>query len=223
MWEETHKVDLCVVGGGMSGLCAAIAAARNGAKVALMQDRPVLGGNASSEVRMWICGAHGKNRRETGILEEIHLENHYRNPRQNYSIWDSILYEKARFEENITLLLNCSCNDLSMDGHRITSIRGWQSTTYTWHTVEADLFADCSGDSILAPMSGADVRMGRESKAEYGESIPPDKADDKAMGMSLLIQPRETNQPHEFIPPKWANTYETDDDLPHRGHNLRNW
>ncbi len=56
-----HDVDLCVVGGGLAGLCAAVAAARHGARVLLMQDRPVLGGNASSEIRMWICSArHGQ-------------------------------------------------------------------------------------------------------------------------------------------------------------------
>ena len=59
----THDVDLCVVGGGLAGLCAAVAAARHGARVALMQERPMLGGNASSEIRMWVCGAHGKNNR----------------------------------------------------------------------------------------------------------------------------------------------------------------
>ena len=149
MKEETHRVDFCVVGGGMAGLCAAVAAARRGAKVALMQDRPVLGGNASSEIRMHVCGAHGKNNRETGILEEIQLGNFYRNPTLNYSIWDSVLYEKVRFEPNITLLLNCSCTSAQMDGPNITSVRGWQLTTETWHTVEAKLFADCSGDSIL--------------------------------------------------------------------------
>ena len=129
MRHLTHKVDFCVVGGGLSGMCAAIAAARHGAKVALMQDRPVLGGNASSEIRMWICGAHGDNNRETGIVEEIALENRYRNPLHNYSLWDSVLYEKARFEPNITLLLNCSCNELEMDGDRIRSVTGWQLTT----------------------------------------------------------------------------------------------
>lgn len=83
----------------MAGLCAAVSAARHGARVVLMHERPVLGGNASSEIRMWISGAHGANNRETGLLEEILLENLYRNPEKNYSIWDSILYEKVRFEK----------------------------------------------------------------------------------------------------------------------------
>ena len=85
--------DLCVVGGGMAGLCCAIAAARHGIRVVLMHDRPVLGGNASSEIRMWIGGCHGKDNRESGIIEEIFLENFYQNPGLKYPLWDSVLYE----------------------------------------------------------------------------------------------------------------------------------
>ena len=114
-----HQVEFCVVGGGLAGICAAVAAARQGIKTLLMHDRPVLGGNASSEIRMWVCGAHGKNNLETGIIEEIRLENLYRNNYPNYSVWDSILYEKVKFQENLTLLLNCSCNDAEMDGNKI--------------------------------------------------------------------------------------------------------
>mgnify|MGYP001020677405 FL=1 len=223
MKSVAHKADFCVVGGGMAGLCAAIAAARHGAKVVLMQERPVLGGNASSEIRMWICGARGKNNRETGILEEIILENYYRNPQKNYHIWDSVLYEKVRFEKNITLLLNCTCTSLEMDGNRIKSVKGWQMTTQTWHTVEAKIFADCSGDSILAPLSGAEFRVGRESRDEFNESIGPVEADKKTMGMSCLIQAREMPYPQPFIPPAWAYDYPTEDDIPHefRSHDVR--
>src|SRR5688572_16289908 len=96
--DVQHHADVCIIGGGMSGLCAAIASARNGAKTLLLHDRSVLGGNASSEVRMWICGAHGKHNKETGILEEIQLENLYRNPSLNYSIWDSVLDGNAFFQ-----------------------------------------------------------------------------------------------------------------------------
>ncbi|MBN1933555.1 MAG: FAD-dependent oxidoreductase [Anaerolineae bacterium] len=218
--KNLTQVDFCVVGGGLAGMCAAISAARRGVKVVLMQDRPVLGGNASSEIRMHICGAHGPNNRETGIIEEIALENRYRNPLRNYALWDSILYEKVRFEPNITLLLNCSCNDATMNGNTIESVKGWQLTTETWHTVEAGLFADCSGDSILAPLTGAEFRIGREARAEFDEDIEPEAADRKTMGMSCLIQARETDRPQPFIPPAWANVYETDADLPHRGHDI---
>ena len=199
-----HSVDFCVIGGGLSGLCAAVSAARHGAKVALMHERPVLGGNCSSEIRMWISGAHGDNNRETGLLEEILLDNHYRNPDKNYSVWDSVLYEKVRFEKNITLLLNCSCMDAEMEDGRIRSVTGWQMTTQQFHKVEAKLFADCSGDSILAPLTGASFREGRESKAEFHETIPPDTADSHTMGLSCLLQAVETEKPHAFIAPEWA-------------------
>ena len=221
MKHKNHKVDLCVVGGGLAGMLAAISSARRGAKVLLMQDRPVLGGNASSEIRMWVGGAHGKNNHETGILEEVMLENLYRNPDRIYSLWDSVLYEKGKFEDNITLLLNCPCNSAEMDGNTIRKIKGWSLTTETWHTVEATLFADCSGDSILAPLSGAEFRMGRESSHEFNEDIEPEESDKKTMGMSCLIQGRETDSPKQFIPPSWAYKYTTEEDLPYRGHDVK--
>jgi len=220
--HKNHHADFCVVGGGLAGMCAAVAAARRGLRVVLMHDRPMPGGNASPEVRMWVWGARGKNNRETGLIEEMLLENHYRNPLRNYSIWGSILYEFVHLQENLTVLLNCSCNDLEMDGDRIRSVTGWQTTTQTWHTVEATLFADCSGDSILAPLSGAKFRMGQEAAGEFGESIASPHVSKATMGMSLLIQAREMASPQPFIPPKWAAKYPSDDDLRHRDHDLGN-
>ena len=170
---QLHTVDLCVIGGGIGGMFTAISAARNGAKVALMHDRPVLGGNASSEIRMWISGAGTRVRdlQETGILEELLLENMYRNPTRNYSTWDALLYEMVRFEPNIDLMLNCTCLSAETDGNRIVSVTGFQLTTYLRHEVHAKLFADCSGDSILAPLVGAEYTVGREAKSEYGEEF----------------------------------------------------
>ena len=141
---RTLSADLCVVGGGMAGICAAIAAARNGAKTVLMQERPVLGGNASSEIRMWVCGAHGENNRETGIVEEIALENLRRNPTKNFHIWDTVLYDFVLREKNITLLLNCACMDAEVeegdcaDGRdrRILSVTGYQMTTQRFIRVD---------------------------------------------------------------------------------------
>ena len=137
---------------------------------------------------MWISGAGTRVRdlQETGILEELLLENMHRNPKRNYSIWDSILYEKVRFEPNIDLLLNCSCCGAEMDGNKIESVSGFQLTTYTWHHVKAKIFIDCSGDSILAPLTGAEYRMGRESKDEFQEEFGVERADSQTMGMSLL-------------------------------------
>ena len=215
----THTADFCVVGGGLSGICAAIAAARQGARVVIVQDRPVFGGNASSEIRMWVCGAHGMNRRETGIIEEIELENIRRNPNRVYSIWDTILWEKVVAEPNITVVMNCSVCDAEVDTGgepRIRSVAGWQTTTQRWHTVRASLFADCSGDSVLAPLCGAEYRVGREARGEFEESIEPEVADRKTMGMSCLIQARELDHPVAFTPPAWAKRYESPADLPHR-------
>ena len=214
----THTTDLCVVGGGLSGLCCAMAAARHGARVVLLQDRPVLGGNASGEIRMWVCGANGDDNREGGIIEELMLENYYQNPGLKFSIWDSVLYGKAMAEENLTLLLGTSCLDATMDGGRIVSVKAWQSCAETFHEVHATWFADCSGDSILAPLSGAKYTYGREAKSDFGESIPPDIADKKTMGMSCLFQIRETDHPVKFTPPAWAYSYPTEADLPCKPH-----
>jgi len=186
----------------------------------LVHDRPMLGGNASSEIRMHICGAHGPNNRETGIVEELHLENLYRNPDANYQIWDSVLYGTALTQENLTLLMNCTCNAAHMDGNRISSITAWQLTTETHHTVEAKLFADCSGDGILGPLTGAQFRIGREGQDEFDEAMAPELPDLKTMGLSLLIQARETPSPVPFVPPAWAHVCKDDSDLANRPHRI---
>jgi hypothetical protein len=220
MRSKEYDVDFCVVGGGMAGLSAAVAAARRGCRTALVQDRPVLGGNASSEIRMWICGAHGENNHETGIIEEILLENAYRNRYPNYSVWDSILYEKVRFQENLTLLLNAYVDAAEAEDGRIRSVSGSQMTTETRFTVRAALFADCTGDGMLGALAGAEFRMGREARSEFGESIAPEQADKRTMGLSCLIQARETDRPQPFIPPSWAYRYDDDGKLPDREHTV---
>jgi len=210
--RQKITADLCVIGGGMAGICAAIAAARQGASVVLMHERPVLGGNASSEIRMWIRGAEGKNNMETGIIEEIFLENCYRNPTKNYYIWDTVLYDFVIREKNITLLLNCTCMDaVCADGdfgdgrtRKIKSVTGYQMTTQTFYDVQSTNYADCSGDSILAPLTGAEYRLGRESADEFTEDTPVKTPDNCVMGMSCLIQGRETAHPITYIPPKWS-------------------
>lgn len=217
-----YQADFCVVGGGLAGLCAAIAAARKGLSTVLMHDRPVLGGNASSEIRMWVCGAHGEDNRETGIIEELQLENFYQNSGLKFAVWDSVLYEKAKAEPNLTLLLNTSCFEAKMEGNVLKNIKGWQSNAETFHVVEASYFADCSGDSILAPLTGAMYRYGREAQAEFQETIPPKVADRKTMGMSCLFQIRETDHKVLFTPPKWAYKYESDADLPYKDHDRDN-
>jgi hypothetical protein len=218
--DQKHEVDFCVIGGGMSGLCAALAAARRGARTALVQDRPVLGGNASSEVRMWICGARGAGNRETGIVEELELEDLRRNPLANWSIWDSVLFGAALEQPGLELLLNTVCLSLDMDGSRIRSVQCRGLTDETRHTISAPLFADCSGDAVLAPMGGARFRIGREGREEFGEELAPAEGDSKTMGMSCVMCVRETSRPRRFVPPAWSRVYRSDDDLPHRDHDV---
>ena len=220
MAQRQHLVDVCVVGGGMAGLCAAVSAARNGARTLLVHDRPVLGGNASSEVRMWICGAHGELNKETGLLEEIQLENLARNPGLHFSIWDSVLWQFARGTDRLTTLLNASCCDGRTEAGRIRSIRCWQLTTQTWHEVQAGIFIDCSGESVLAPISRADIRVGREAAHEYHEPIEPPVADHRTMGNTLLIQIRKCQTPQPYTPPAWAYKFTRPEDLPHRMHGM---
>ncbi len=219
---KRHTADICVIGGGIGGMFTAISAARQGAKVALMHDRPVLGGNASSEIRMWISGAGTRVRdlQETGIMEELQLENMYRNPKRNWSLWDALLYEKVRFEPNIDLILNCTCNDSETEKGVIKRVRGFQLTTYTWHEVEAKIFVDSSGDSILAPLTGAEFKVGREAKEEFGEEFGLEKTDPHTMGMSILLQCRETDHPVSFTPPDWAYDFPDDDAMNNKPHNL---
>ena len=216
--KQLHA-DLCVIGGGMAGICAAVSAARNGCSVVLMHERPVLGGNASSEIRMWVCGAQEENARETGIIEEIALENYYRNPTKNFYLWDTVLYDFVIREQNITLLLNCTCMDAETetgdfeDGRsvRIKNVSGYQMTTQTMYEVCCKNYADCSGDSILAPLTGAEFRWGRESADEFGEDTSVRVPDRKTMGMSCLLQGRETTNPVTFTPPKWAKKLTKED------------
>lgn len=218
--RQQHTVDICVVGGGLSGLIAAVSAARHGAKVLLMQDRPMLGGNASSEIRMWVRGAAGLENRETGIIQELELENIYRNPSMKYNLWDSVLYELAINEPNLTLLLNCSCLGCEMKDRQIASVTGWQLNTYLFHTVEAKIFLDCSGDSILAPLSGARYRMGREARAEFDEYAAPENADKCTMGSSVLIQARQTDHACPFTPPSFACCYPDDESMYLKNHDI---
>ncbi|MBD3239350.1 MAG: FAD-dependent oxidoreductase [Chitinivibrionales bacterium] len=223
-----HESDLCVVGGGMSGLAVAVAAARQGVRVVLMHDRPMLGGNASSECRVHICGADRHNRiphmRETGILEQLRMLNLYRNPTANFTVWDTLLYETVMAEENITLLLNCSCNGIHMERGRIESVRGWQGTTQSYHDVRARWFADCSGDSVLGYLAGADYRVGREARHEHDESLAPEESSRHTMGHSIRYQVRRYDTPQDFIAPPWAHRYDSCDDLPYglggHKHNL---
>jgi len=213
--REKRKVQCCVVGGGMAGLCSALASARNGIRTLLIQDRPVLGGNASSEVRMWICGAHGRDAKEGGILEEILLRNTYYNRGRKYTIWDDVLYGICREEPLLEVIFNCTVNEVKHDGNKLTGVSAWHLTRQCHIEVESETFVDSSGDSVLS-VCGAEMRWGRESSGEFDESHAPVEADDKTMGNSILIQLREVDEHIPFLPPPWAKTF-NEKDLDNRG------
>ncbi len=211
-YQERHSFQLVIVGGGMAGTCCAIAAAREGLKVCLIQDRPVLGGNASSEVRLWILGATshmGNNNRwarEGGVIDEILVENLYRNPEGNAVILDSILMEKVSLERNIKLLLNTVVYDLEKEGpDAIKNIRAFCSQNSTEYILEAAFFVDASGDGIVGFLAGAPFRMGAEKKEEFGELFAPDTQYGELLGHSLYFYSKDTGKPVRFVPPAFAN------------------
>ena len=208
--EVALETDFVVCGGGLSGICAAIAAARHGTKVVLVQDRPVLGGNASSEMRMGIMGAAGDENKETGILEELQLRNFYYNPLRRYTLWDDVMYAAVVEERNITLLLNTSVDGVEMGGERIAAVKAWNSNAYTRYVIRGRLFADCTGDGILR-LSGAKFRHGRELPSEFGEGFQQGGGDGRTMGNSILLQLRKTREDHPFHAPAWAYRFKDED------------
>lgn len=218
--------DVLVAGGGPAGVPAALAAARCGARVILCQDRSVLGGNASSEVRMHIVGADASGQRgaelatecrEGGIIEEIRLETSVRNPQRSASMLDLILYEKCRAETNLTLLLNTAVDGADVEGDRITRVSALRQSTEDRFDIEAKVFIDCTGDGRMGLEAQAPYREGREGKSEFDEPRAQDAADDKRLGSTLLFQARRHDRPMPFIAPPWVRTF-SEQDLHLRPH-----
>jgi hypothetical protein len=203
--------DLVVVGGGLAGTCCAITAARAGLGVVLIQDRPVLGGNASSEVRLWILGATshmGNNNRwarEGGVIDEILVENMYRNPEGNALVLDTILLEKVVSEPRITLLLNTAVHDLEKAGpDTIGAVRAFCPQNSTAYVASAPLFCDASGDGIVGFLAGAAFRMGSEASSEFGEAFAPKAPGHELLGHSIYFYSKDTGEPVEFVAPSFA-------------------
>lgn len=213
------STDLLIVGGGMAGVCAALTAARNGTKVILVQDRSVLGGNASSEVKMHIVGADCSGSRpgvrESGLIEELRLEDAARNPQRCYPLWDLLMYEKVQLHPNITLMLDSDCIGctVTMEGgqRRIASARVTRVMTEEVFEITASYFADCSGDSRLAVEAGADFTVGREDKLTYLEDLALDTADKQTLGSSILFTAKKHDQPIPFIRPEWIRKFDKGD------------
>jgi hypothetical protein len=209
--QERLEADLVVIGGGISGVCAAVTAARTGLKVVLVQDRPVLGGNASSEVRLWILGATshmGNNNRwarEGGFIDEILVENMYRNPEGNPIIFDTVLLDKVISEPNITLLLNTAVWEVSKSAvDEIKAVKAFCSQNSKEYDIRAPFFCDASGDGVVGFLSGAAFRMGAESQDEFGEKFAPSGEYGELLGHSLYFYSKDVGKPVKFVPPSYA-------------------
>lgn len=216
-----ESYQFVVVGGGLSGLCAAVAAARHGVKTVLVHARPVLGGNASSEIRMHICGADDNGHKpfltEGGILHEILLKNKSKNPYFSYAIWDAVLYETVKAEKNLTVHFNTVMTDCIMKGNTIASIECYQETTEYKILIEGKYFADCTGNGTLGYLSGADYREGSEAKSEFNEPHAPIKANKERMGNTLLFKAIDRGEIVKFTPPPFAKKL-TEEQLKFRTH-----
>ena len=194
-----QSYDLVVIGGGIAGMCAAAAASRLGCKVALVNDRPVLGGNNSSEVRVHL-GGHieiGPNKGLGRMIREFgHSRKGNAQPGEYYE--DE---KKAAFiagEKNITLFSNYRAVSVTMDGTRIGSVIIKHVETGEEQSLQAPLFSDCTGDGTIGYLAGADYRIGRESRSEFGEELAPPTADRMTMGASAQWYSEETDKKTSF-------------------------
>lgn len=221
---EVHELDcdVLVAGGGAAGVPCALAAARCGARVILCHDRPVLGGNASSEVRMHIVGANGTGAsergeelvteaREGGIIEEIRLENCVRNPQRSASMFDLILYDKCRAEPNLTLMLNTTVVSAEVADTRILSVIAERQSTEDRFRICAREFVDCTGDGRLGVEAGAAFMEGRESREQFGESLALESADGQRLGSTILLQARKHDRAMPFTTPNWVRQFSAEE------------
>lgn len=206
-----YNYDLVIVGGGLSGVCCAIAAARKDVKVALIQDRPVLGGNASSEIRVWALGATshmGNNNRwarEGGLIDEIMVENLYRNKEGNPILFDALLLDKTLAEPNISLFLNTTVQEVEKSNDdTVSAVIAFNAQNSTSYHLSANLFCDASGDGIVGYLSGASFRFGAEDAEEFHEGFSPSDEYGKLLGHTLFLYPKMTENPVKYIAPGFA-------------------
>jgi hypothetical protein len=196
---EAGSFDLVVAGGGIAGTSAAISAARLGLKVALIQDRPVLGGNNSSEVRVHMGGR--TNVEPFTALGDVVNEI---SPASGGNARPASIYEDHKImgvvlaEENISLFLNWRVFRVEKEGSAISRLIARHTGTGRELAFSAPLFADCTGDGTVGFLAGADFAMGREGKDEFGEETAPEIADKMTMGSSVQWYSTEDTVTREF-------------------------
>ena len=198
--EERIETDLVVVGGGVPGACAAVAAARRGMKVALLHDRPVLGGNASSEIRVW-CAGEARH----PIVRE--LRGVFMNRASASERSDAMRMAVVGREANIVLRLSTRAFGVEKNGDgSIAAVKALDLKRNRVVSFVAPLFVDATGDGWIGFWAGADFRTGRESKDEYAEPSAPDSSDADTLGASIMWESTEANAPVPFTAP-WAESY----------------
>ncbi|NOY79570.1 MAG: FAD-dependent oxidoreductase [Kiritimatiellaeota bacterium] len=207
--RDGGEFDVIVVGAGAAGSVAALAAARMGAKTALIQNRPVLGGNASIELGVGINGAASghPNARESGIIEEVgRIKARYAYPR-----WSEPFRTIAMDEKNLTVFLNEHVFAVDMDGaNRIAAARSVNTLTNRITRYRGKYFIDCTGDGWVGYFAKAKYRLGREARSEFNESLAPEKSDKITMSgclmgeFALAFRAVNTGQPVRYTPPPWA-------------------
>ena len=213
---EKLNFDVAVIGGGISGTCAAIAAARNGAKTVLINSSAVLGGNSSSEIRVWTRGSSGGGNifsEEMGILGELKLRNQYINPHLSPIIWDEVLLESVLNERNITLLLNTLVVSTDYNNGVINYVEAFSTRGEMHYFINSKIFVDASGDGIVAASCNIDYVIGKESKSEFNEEYAPISPSSCTQGSSILFFTEKKDHPINFIAPSFAYSIEEIDNL----------
>lgn len=216
--EQAGPFDLVVVGGGMAGTCAAISASRLGLKVALIQDRPVLGGNNSSEIRVHLMGDVDKNHypKLGRIVRELDNGDPGNGHPNGKAYGDKRKLDIVKDEKNISLFLNTHVYKVEKPGDRITAVIGRDIVTNKETRFTGTYFSDCTGDGTVGYLAGADYRMGRESREDTGESLAAEKADDFTLGTSNLWASLPVDSPTTFPETPWAlpfsDEYHIDED-----------
>ncbi len=203
---EEGSYDVVIIGGGMSGCGAALAARKHGLKVALVQDRPLFGGNASEEIRVHTLGIYGKGEE---LIKKIDTY-HYPNGDEKAKV-DQVRRDKALADAGTDLFPGHIAIGLGKEGDRITSVEAREVRTGKIRRFKAPVFIDATGDGWLGFWAGAEFREGRESRNEfdegwdrYGELWSPEKPDMRTMGTSVLWNSQKGTQRSTFPSVPWA-------------------
>ena len=183
---KSVKYDFVVVGGGVAGMCAAVAATRLGCEVALINDRPIWGGCNSSETRVHL-GGHIEMEPYTNLGNLIKEFGPSRGgnaqPAENYEDEKKRAFLEA--EENLTLYPSYKVYKVDCKGGKIKAVYAQHISTGEIIRFEAPIFSDCTGDGTVGYLAGADYSMGREGRDEYNEPSAPEKGDKMTMGSSV--------------------------------------